>query len=335
MTSHLSSFQEANLTFQATFEAVVDFEPMTGHITGWNHEAEALFDWSHSEVMGRSLYETLIPEEVRESLSSNIRNLSKLGADGDFTERIETRAMRRDGHTIPIELRFRPVADGKLSMSAVDISQRKQVDLAQFGHDRVFEMLASRSPLYDILTGLIEIIENRFDVRASVLLVDPDGKKLRSGSAPSLPEEFTKACDGLEIGPCSGSCGTAAYRCDTVIIEDIKTDPLWAGFRELGLQSGIRSCWSKPILSREGKVLGTMCMYYRDPRQPRLEEISMMETCAKLASIAIESRSATSELENKARELEFFKEAVASKDERIRALKEELSEIKRNVGPLH
>jgi len=330
MTQTQSETQAATPNIQPSFEAVVDIEAGTGNIIGWNHEAEALFDWSQSEVLGRSFFDTLIPREVRDSLSDNVRNLAQSGESSDFTETVETRALCRDGHSIPVELRFRPLKKGSLSIAALDISVRKRKELAQIGQDRVFEMLASRGALTEILTALIQVIEIRFDVRASVLLVDAEGKKLHPGSAPSLPAAFTQACDGLEIGPCSGSCGTAAYRCDTVIIEDIKTDPLWAGFRDLGLQSGIRSCWSKPIMSREGKVLGTMCMYYRDPRQPLAEEQALMVTCAKLASIAIESRNAMTELENKMREVEFFREEIASKEERIRTLKDEIKELKRN-----
>src|SRR5256884_6466445 len=89
---------------------------------------------------------------------------------------------------------------------------------------------------------------------SSILLVDPSANRLRHGAAPSLPGPYNEAIDGVAIGPFAGSCGTAAYRAEPVIVSDINTDPLWADYRDVALAHGLRACWSTPILSSAGKV---------------------------------------------------------------------------------
>ena len=102
----------------------------------------------------------------------------------------------------------------------------------------------------------------------SVLLLDEDGQHLRHGAAPSLAEAYTKAIDGVRIGPKVGSCGTAVYRREPVIVTDIMSDPLWEDYRELVAPYGYRSCWSTPILSHQGTVLGVFAMYSMSVREP-------------------------------------------------------------------
>src|SRR5262249_57835918 len=111
----------------------------------------------------------------------------------------------------------------------------------------------------------------------SVLLLDESGRQLLHGSAPSLPAAYNAAVDGLEIGPGAGSCGTAAYRNEPVVVVDIATDPLWDSYRDLALPLGLRACWSTPIRSRSGTVLGTLAIYYRTARAPLPVERKLVE----------------------------------------------------------
>src|SRR5207244_9423275 len=127
---------------------------------------------------------------------------------------------------------------------------------------------------------------------SSILLLDPNANRLRHGAAPSLPIAYTEAIDGIAIGPSVGSCGTAAYRAEPVIVSDIATDPLWADYRDLALAHGLRACWSTPILSSSGKVLGTFAIYYREPRSPTPLNHSVIGQVVHLASIAIEREQA-------------------------------------------
>src|SRR5438132_5401976 len=111
---------------------------------------------------------------------------------------------------------------------------------------------------------------------------------LRPGAAPKLPKSYTEASDGAFIGPSVGSCGTAAYRGEQVIVSDIAVDPLWADFRELALTHSLRACWSTPIFSAEGRVIGTFAMYYREPRSPSPQEQDTIKHITYLAGIAIQ-----------------------------------------------
>jgi PAS domain S-box-containing protein len=113
---------------------------------------------------------------------------------------------------------------------------------------------------------------------------------LRHGAAPNLPKAYTDAIDGLAIGHSVGSCGSAAYRAEQVIVSDIATDPLWDSFRDLALTHSLRACWSTPIFSSEGKVIGTFAMYYREPRSPSPREQDTIKHVTHLAGIAIQRK---------------------------------------------
>jgi len=153
----------------------------------------------------------------------------------------------------------------------------------------VLEMISSGAPLSDVLNVMSRIIEEQCPGHlCSILLLDPDRKSLRHGAAPSLPDSYVLAIDGIAIGPRVGSCGTAAYRAEPVIVTDIATDPLWSDYRDLALGHGLQACWSTPIISKDGKVLGTFAMYYREPRSPIRENLQVIERATHLAAIAIE-----------------------------------------------
>jgi two-component sensor histidine kinase len=123
---------------------------------------------------------------------------------------------------------------------------------------------------------------------ASILLMDPDGLHLRHGAAPSLPEPYTRAIDGQEIGEAAGSCGTAAFRREAVYVSNIATDPLWARYKDLALPHDLHACWSVPILSGAGAVLGTFALYHRTPRAPTEGEKEIVTLLTRIAATAIE-----------------------------------------------
>ena len=132
---------------------------------------------------------------------------------------------------------------------------------------------------------LVRVLEAQFaGMLCSVLLLDEDGQHLRHGAAPSLPEPYSKAIDGLRIGPKAGSCGTAMYRREPVVVSDILQDPLWESFRDLAQTYGFRACWSIPILTHSGEALGSFAMYYGEPRSPgpRSEERRVGKECRPL-----------------------------------------------------
>ena len=172
-----------------------------------------------------------------------------------------------------------------------DISNRKRREALLAGENRVLEMVAKGDSLADILDSLCLLVEEQSSgVLASILLMDPNGKQLRHGAAPNLPQAYTNAIDGLAIGHAVGSCGSAGYRAEQVIVSDIAADPLWDDFRNLALAHSLRACWSTPIFSSEGKVTGTFAMYYREPRSPSPREQDTIKHITYLAGIAIQRK---------------------------------------------
>jgi two-component system cell cycle sensor histidine kinase/response regulator CckA len=162
---------------------------------------------------------------------------------------------------------------------------------------KVLAMVMAHARLPEILETLCSNIEKyHIGLLCSVLLLDADGKTLRHGASPSLPKEYSQTIDGTQIGPCVGSCGTAAYRREPVIVSDIATDPLWAAYRHLALLHGLRACWSTPIASQDGGILGTFAIYYREPRTPDEEHLQLIAHATHLAAVAIEWDRAQTEL---------------------------------------
>src|ERR1700730_8825278 len=177
--------------------------------------------------------------------------------------------------------------------AVMDLTERKQDELLLAGEKRLLEMIAtgeSRAVILDALCRLVEELAG--GTLSSILLLDPNASCLRHGAAPSLPAPYIEAIDGLAIGPFAGSCGTAPYSGMAVGVSDIATDPLWADYRDLALAHGLRACWSTPILSSEGRVLGTFAIYYREPRHRAPYEDNIIERVTHLASIAIEREQA-------------------------------------------
>jgi len=157
------------------------------------------------------------------------------------------------------------------------------------GQGRILEMIAASGPLADILTRIVLLMEAQADgLRCSILLLSNDGKHVRHGAAPNLPEAYVKAVDGLPIGPRVGSCGTSMYLRKPVVVTDVLTDPLWSDYRGLAKSCGLRACWSTPIISSHGDVLGSFAMYRHEPRGPNAEETRLTEAATRIASIAIE-----------------------------------------------
>jgi GAF domain-containing protein len=166
-----------------------------------------------------------------------------------------------------------------------------QEDSPQFAaaQQRIEDMIAADTPLNDILSELVLMIEAQSpEMICSILLLSDDGNHVRHAVGPSLPENYIKVIDGSPIGPKHGSCGTAMFRGKPVIVTDIATDPLWDEYRNFAWAINVAACWSTPILSSKGKVLGSFAMYYREPRGPKPEEQHLTDVATKLAARAIE-----------------------------------------------
>ena len=202
--------------------------------------------------------------------------------------------------------------------------------------NRVLERIASGASLGDVLALLCETCEAADPgVLCSVLLLDGDAGTLHHAAGASLPESWCKMVDGMKIGPNLGSCGAAAHSGERVIAHDVRSDHNWAPYCELAVRAGLRACWSEPIRSSKGKVLGTFAMYYRKPRSPSAQHLEFMATSAHIAGVAIEKHAAEAELERYKNELESL---VAARTAALEAANQELrrvlSEIKVLSGML-
>ncbi|MFC3075776.1 putative bifunctional diguanylate cyclase/phosphodiesterase [Shinella pollutisoli] len=176
---------------------------------------------------------------------------------------------------------------------ARDITERKRSESLHVGQARLLKMIALGEPLTEVFTALILMIEAHIPgVFGSILLLAADGRHIVNGAAPNLDPAYSRLIDGVEIGPCVGSCGTAMWRGEPVIVSDIQTDPLWEGIRECVVPYGYRACWSAPIRSYQGKVLGSFALYSCTPGEPSAECRKLVGMATHIAGIAIERKQA-------------------------------------------
>ena len=242
---------------------------------------------SEEQTAGSGWAVTLHPDDLKQ-------HLAKWRVSRATGQPFENEARHRDAHGNYRWLLARavPLRDEQGNVlkwygALTDIEDRKRAEALLAGEKRILEMIAKGDSLPAIFNALCQLVEAQLpDVISSVLLLE--GDRLRHGGAPSLPNSYNEAINGLVIGPSEGSCGTAAYRAEPVIVSNIATDPLWAKYRDLALSHSLRACWSTPILSSEKKVLGTFAMYYREPRSPTSQDFGLVELATHLVRIAVE-----------------------------------------------
>jgi len=256
----------------------------------WSQETFRIFEYEPTTKVTLGLIVQRTHPEDRSVVEQLCERVARERQAWDF----EHRLLMSDGSVKYVRVVCHPSTDEAGTFEFVgavtDITERKQEEALFTGEKRLLEMIATGAALNEILNALCLIIEEyRRGTLASVLLLRPDGLHLDSVAGPSLPKGWTDQMENLPIGPCAGSCGTAAYRGSQVIVSDIATDPLWdvPEHRASALRHGLRASWSNPILS-EGKVLGTFCLYDREVRSPNSRDLEVMEMATHLARVAIE-----------------------------------------------
>jgi PAS domain S-box-containing protein len=261
------------------------------HLFGLDPEREGIPSFEE-------LYQRIHPED-RDRTVDDLERAIRAGTSVEAHFRVvlpegTTRYMYGIGHPV-VELSG---DTGEFVGIVMDVTERTQAEALRDGESRILEMIARDARLEEILESLVRVLETQFaGSLCSVLLLDTDGKHVRHGAAPSLPKPYTEAIDGLCIGPDAGSCGTAMYRREPVVVTDILQDPLWESYRGVAELYGLRACWSTPILAPSGKALGSYAMYYREPRSPSPAETRALEMATHLAGIAIERRREREELQ--------------------------------------
>ncbi len=157
---------------------------------------------------------------------------------------------------------------------------------------RALELSMADAPLTQVLEVMTMMVELQAggSLIASVLLADAEQKHLLHGAAPGLPKEYNQAINGIKIGMDIGSCGTAAFTRKKIVVTNIATDPLWHEFKTIAAQYNLSACWSIPILSSRGQLLGTFVFYSKTPRAPTEREIEIVNVAAQTTALIIERR---------------------------------------------
>jgi PAS domain S-box-containing protein len=292
-------------------------------IVSWSDELYRIYGLEPgSKVITLEVFLGALHPDDRDQIRGHVERAMAAGGRFSYRERIvrptgEVRVLDTIGEVLVD-------ADGKpasLIGTCRDVTEKAELAAArhraqrvQSGEREALEMLAAGAPLGDVLAKIVLLIEELDENSiASVLLLDSAGKHLRHGAAPHLPAEYNRALDGAAIGPHAGSCGTAAYRKERVLVTNIETDPLWIGYRHLVEPYGFKACSSFPICTSEGNVIGTFAVYYREPRGPTPIAIELIERAAHIAGIAIERRNLDDELHNLAARIEEVREEERTK----------------------
>ncbi len=219
---------------------------------------------------------------------------------GTLPPELESDVTCKNGSIRRVVVRVSWVGQRRL-VNFTDITERWVAEQRYKAHDAMLEMVARGVMLGHILNSIVLQVEQEDrTARGSILLLDAEGKRLQTGAAPNLPDFYNQAIHGIEIGLGVGSCGTAAHLGERVVVADIETHEYWRPYTGLARQAGLRACWSEPILSSQGKVLGTFAIYHDEPRSPLEHDIERISFAANLAAIAIENRHAHEELERRA-----------------------------------
>jgi diguanylate cyclase (GGDEF)-like protein/PAS domain S-box-containing protein len=258
-----------------------------------NPSVERVLGYCPADLIGKKLPALVHPDDVAtvETFLEKIRSGDPEGVKEAL--QIEVRVRHKDESWRVLESVLKALDTPSVAgivVNSRDVSDRK---LAETLQDRILEMIAADAPLPEILESLVRVIELQSEgMLCSVLLLDDDGVHVRHGAAPSLPSNYIEVVDGAAIGPRAGSCGTALFRREQVIVTDIASDPLWEDYRELARRHGLRACWSNPIFSRHGRPLGSFAMYYREVRHPSPFEMRLIDIGTRIAGIAIERKRA-------------------------------------------
>ncbi len=215
---------------------------------------------------------------------------------------------------------------------AADNLQQEQA-LLEFSN-AALQRISNAAPLVDVLNLIvcgIEAVEP--DIHCSVLLLDQSGEHLLHGAAPSLPDAYNALVNGFAIGPVAGSCGTAAYRREPVFVSEIASDPLWAKVKDLALVHGLAACWSSPIFSPQGTVLGTFAVYWPTPQlEVGCLARRYVETATRLAGIAIECARREAVLHGQLEELRRWQQLTLGREGRVLSLKREVNSLLLRLG---
>jgi PAS domain S-box-containing protein len=282
----------------------------TGRFVEVNDVFPAYYGFAREEIIGRTSVELEMWHDSKDRLEM-VRRL----AAGETVHNFERMARTRSGELFPVVISFeQTMIHGQRCVISVmqDLSARRRAENLTRAQMQALEMVAGGKPMKETLDELLRLMEAQApDMIGSILLLEADGIHVRHGAAPSLPAEFIQAVDGSAIGPCAGSCGTAAFRREPVLVADIAIDPLWADYKHLALPHGLRACWSTPVFDAQKNLLGTFAIYRRTVGLPAEEHQQLIEMATHTAAICIgKNRDEQTLLQNELR-LRLMAELIA------------------------
>jgi PAS domain S-box-containing protein len=284
--------QRLRTLFDCAPEAIVLLDVETGRFIDANPKAEKFFGLSRRELAELGLFDMSPPfqPDGRPSRDIGLEKMNDALRGG--VPIFEWWHCNAQGQPIPCEVRLVRIPWGNRDViysSLVDTSDKKLLELTELCRRRILESIARGACLSETLESLVRTIEHlRPGMICSILLLDPDTKCLRNAAAPSLPDFYNAAVDGLTIGPTAGSCGPAVFTNQRVVVSDLMNHPSWSGIRRLAERAQLRACWSEPVSSLSGSMLGTFAVYYREPGEPAAVDLKAIEVAAQLTAIAIE-----------------------------------------------
>jgi len=280
--------------FQILFEHSPIGMALVDHSTGEFLEVNsALLDYtgySKEEFLRLSFWD-ITPPEYAPQEQSQIEQLNRQGFFGPNLKEY----IRKDGSRFPISLQGFMLndVDGRKMVWGIieDISIKQKIRKQELARNTVLEMLAKNSPVEDALLKIITDVEAILpNAYCSILLLNEDKKSFTVGAAPKISQDFMKAIESLMVAPGIGCCGDAVATGQNVLAANLATHPNWAGLTLPIEQSGFRSCWSHPIHSSKGEILGTFATYRKEIHSPSPDEMAEIEAASNLVSIVLERK---------------------------------------------
>jgi PAS domain S-box-containing protein len=284
--------QKLRLHFELTPMAVVEWD-LEFRVTRWNPAAQRIFGYSRAEAVGQHA-SFIVPEQYL----GHVDQIFKALSNNSGGERSTNQNVCKDGSTIFCEWYNTTLIDERGTFTGVaslvlDITEKRRTLELLAWEKSALELIGSTASLSEVLDGLLLGFERQMPgARCSILLLDDDGVHLRHGAAPSMPTSYHRQIDGMSVGSQAGSCGSAVYHNRQVIVADIASDPLWAGYRQLALDHGLRACWSIPIQGSKENILGTFAIYFNESRNPVASELELLARAEHIVRIAIERKQA-------------------------------------------
>jgi signal transduction histidine kinase len=318
------------------FKITTDSKKTIKSITG---DGFSLFGYEEKDFLGQEVESFFAKESERSILLSSAEE-SQLKERG-YLKSLPKKFLSKDKHSIPIDLGVEnnPLGSGLKTDLVFTIHKERQNNKNEVLlrlQNNALEKLVTGKPLKEIFDTLTKGAEGEVNcAKASILILDNTGTRLLDGSTSSFSEEVRNAFNGMLIGPLEGSCGTAVYTGELVIVEDISTDPRWEKFVDFALANGLHACSSNPIMGTDDRVLGSFALTFTQSRVPTGFELEIIKTSSRIAALAIEKNRSEENLKLYAQELQQNNEElknftfVASHD-----LKEPLRKISLFVDQL-